>query len=100
MFQRNPASFYMMHMENLAYRVNIKKAEMRRQVQVRDEVVEVHNKPVMNPAKGSFNCPIARGKIISHTVTQGPLEYTFNLPESDSPPRGAGLRERNGECWN
>ena len=63
MFQRNPASFYMMHMGNLAYRVNIKKAEMRlRQVQVRDEVVEVHNKAVMNPAMGSFNYP--RGRLV------------------------------------
>ena len=44
------ASFYMMQ-RDLA-----KKPEMRlRQVQVREEVVEVHNKAMMKPAMGLFN---------------------------------------------
>ena len=44
-------------------------------VQVRDKVVEVQNKAVMNPAK-----------FVKHTLTQGCLEYTFNLPDMPQIP--------------
>lgn len=74
------------------YFVNIKKAEMTlRQVQVRDEVAEIHNKAVNNAEMGPFNLPISRGRVVKHTLTQGSLEYTFNLPDTAQIPTNVVL---------
>ena len=91
-FQRSPANFYMMQTAALDYFVKIKKPEMTlRQVQVRDEVAEVHNKAVHNGEMGPFNFPISRGNLVKHMLTQGSLEYTFNLPDTTQIPTNVVL---------
>ena len=65
----------------------IKKAEISlRQVVVRDEVMEVHNKSVLDPRIGPFNYPISRSKVIKHTLAQGAQDYTFTLPDTTQIP--------------
>ena len=84
----------MMQASALNYFVNIKKAEMTlRQVQLRNQVAEVHEKKVHNGDMGPFDFPISRGKVVKHTLTQGSLEYAyaFNLPDKSQIPTNVGL---------
>ena len=93
-FQRSPANFYMMQAAALDYFLNIKKAEMTlRQVQLRNQVAEVHEKKVHNGDMGPFNFPISRGEVVKHTLTQGSLKYAyaFNLPDKSQIPTNVGL---------
>ena len=72
MFERTPNLFHMQQVAALDFLIVIKRAEMTiRQVVVRDEVVEVHNKSVLDPGMGAFNYPVSRSKVIKHTLPQG-----------------------------
>ena len=53
---------------------------------VRDEVMEVHNKSVLDPQMGPFNYPISRSEVIKHTLAQGAQNYTFTLPDTTQIP--------------
>ena len=57
-----------------------------RHVVVQDEVVEVHNKSVVDPRIGPFNYPISRNIVIKHTLAQGAQDYTFTLPDTTQIP--------------
>ena len=84
MFGRSTNLFSMSQADN---RVIIKKAEMSlRRVVVRDEVMEVHNKSVVDPRMGPFNYPISRSKVIKHTLAQRAQDYTFTLPDTTRIP--------------
>ena len=48
---------------------------------VHDEVMEAHNKSVMDPRMGPFNYPISRSKVIKHTLAQRAQDYTFTPPD-------------------
>ena len=86
-FERTTNLFHMQQAAGLDYSVVIKKAEMTiRQVVVRDEVVEVHNKSVLDPRMGAFNYSISRSKVIKHTWAQGAQDYTFTLPDTTQIP--------------
>lgn len=86
-FERHDKSFYMNMAAAQTFKVVIKKAEMSvRQIQVRDEVVEVHNKTVLNPKFGPFNYPIDRSKVTKHTLTQGSQEYSWTLTDTSQIP--------------
>ena len=86
-FERTPNLFHMQQAAGLDFSIVIKKAEMTiRQVVVRDEVVEVHNKSVLDPGMGAFNYPISRSKVIKHTLPQGAQDYTFTLPDTTQIP--------------
>ena len=86
-FERTPNLFHMQQAAALDFSVVIKKAEMTiRQVVVRDEVVEVHNKSVLDPRMGAFNYPISRSKVIKHTLPVGAQDYTFTLPDTTQIP--------------
>ena len=86
-FERTPNLFHMQQAAGLDFSVVIKKAEMTiRQVVVRDEVVEVHNKSVLDPRMGAFNYPISRSKVIKHTLPQGAQDYTYTLPDTTQIP--------------
>ena len=86
-FERSAASFYMMQAANKTFWIKITKAEMSvRQVTVRDEVVEVHNKMVMNPNYGPFNYPITRCKVTKHTLDGGSQEYWLTQPDTTQIP--------------
>ena len=86
-FERTTNLFHMQQAADQDYSIVIKKAEMTiRQVVVRDEVVEVHNKSVMDPRMGAFNYPISRSKVIKHTLPQGAQDYTFTLPDTTQIP--------------
>ena len=77
MFERSTNLFNMSQAADQDYSIVIKKAEMSlRQVVVRDEVMEVHNKSVLDPRMGPFNYPISRSKVIKHTLAQGAQDYT------------------------
>ena len=94
MFERSTNLFYMQQAEGQEYSVVIKKAEMTlRHVVVRDEVVEVHNKSVVDPRMGPFNYPISRSKVIKHTLTQGPHLHT---PRHHADPQPVDPRSREG----
>ena len=87
MFERTTKLFHMQQAAGLDFSIVIKKAEMTiRQVVVRDEVVEVHNKSVLDPGMGAFNYPISRSKVIKHTLPQGAQDYTFTLPDTTQIP--------------
>ena len=87
MFERTPNLFHIQQAAGLDFLIVIKKAEMTiRQVVVRDEVVEVHNKSVLDPGMGAFNYPIFRSKVIKHTLPQGAQDYTFTLPDTTQIP--------------
>ena len=91
-FERHPNSFYMMQAANSNYKILIEKAEMSlRQVHVRDEVVEVHNKSVLNQKFGPFNYPITRSKVTKHTLTQGSQEYSWTLTDTSQLPKSLVL---------
>ena len=86
-FERTPNLFHMQQAVGLDFSIVIKKAEMTiRQVVVRDEVVEVHNKSVLDPGMGAFNWSISRSKVIKHTLPQGTQDYTFTLPDTTQIP--------------
>ena len=86
-FERSAPAFYMMQIAANNFYVKITKAEMSlRQVTVRDEVVEVHNKSVMNPQFGPFNYPITRSKVTKHTLDAGSLEYSWTQPDTTQIP--------------
>ena len=86
-FERSAATFYMMQTAALNFWIKITKAEMSiRQVTVRDEVVEVHNKMVMNPNYGPFNYPITRCKVTKHTLDGGSQEYCWTQPDTTQIP--------------
>lgn len=86
-FERSTNLFSLNQAADQDFSVVIKKAEMcLRQVLVRDEVVEVHNKSVMDPRMGAFNYPISRSKVIKHTLPQGSQDYTFSLPDTSQIP--------------
>lgn len=86
-FERSSPAFYMMQAAALHFWVKIKKAEMTlRQVTVRDEVVEVHNKSVMNPQFGPFNYPITRCRVTKHTLDAGSQEYSWTQPDTTQIP--------------
>ena len=86
-FERSNNLFYVQQAEDQEYSVVIKKAEMTlRHVVVRDEVVEVNNKSVVDPRIGPFNYPISRSKVIKHTLTLGSQDYTFTLPDTTQIP--------------
>ena len=86
-FERTTNLFHMQQAAALDFSVVIKKAEMTiRQVVVRDEVVEVHNKSVLDPRMGAFNYSISRSKVIKHTLAQGAQDYTFTLPDTTQIP--------------
>ena len=87
MFERSTNLFSMQQAVALDYSVVIKKAELTlRHVVVRDEVVEVHNKSVVDPRMGAFNYPISRSKVIKHTLAQGAQDYTFTLLDTTQIP--------------
>lgn len=86
-FERSPTAFYMMQAGNLTFRIKITKAEMSmRQVTVRDEVAEVHNKMVMDPSYGPFNYPITRCRVTKHTLDGGSQEYSWTQPDTSQIP--------------
>jgi len=86
-FERHDKNFYMNMAAGQTFKVLIKKAEMSvRQIQVRDEVVEVHNKSALNPKFGAFNYPIDRSKVTKHTLTQGSQEYSWTLTDTSQIP--------------
>ena len=86
-YERNPASFYMMQVGDGTFWIKITKAEMSiRQVTVRDEVAEVHNKMVMNPQFGPFNYPITRCRVTKHTLDGGSQEYSWTQPDTTQIP--------------
>ena len=86
-FERSSAAFYMMQAANKTFWIKITKAEMSiRQVTVRDEVAEVHNKMVMNPNYGPFNYPIIRCKVTKHTLDGGSQEYWWTQPDTTQIP--------------
>ena len=86
-FERTPNLFHMQQVAGLDFSFVIKKAEMTiRQVVVRDEVAEVHNKSVLDPGMGAFNYSISRSKVIKHTLPQGAQDYTFTLPDTTQIP--------------
>ena len=86
-FERSTNLFSMSQGDDHEYSVIIKKAEMSlRQVVVRDEVMEVHNKSVVNPRMGTFNYPISRSKVIKHTLAQEAQDYTFKLLDTTQIP--------------
>ena len=87
MFERSTNLFNMSQTADQDYSIVIKKAEMSlRQVVVRDKVMEVHNKSVLDPRKGPFNYPISRSKVIKHTLAQRAQDYTFTLPDTTQIP--------------
>ena len=87
MFERSTNLFSMSQADDQDYSVIIKKAEMSlRQVLVRYEVMEVHNKSVVDPQIGPFNYPISRSKVIKHTLAQGAQDYTFTLLDTTQIP--------------
>ena len=87
MFERSTNLFNMLQAADQDYSVVIKKAEMSLgQVMVRDEVMEVHNKSVLDPRMGPFNYPISRSIVIKHTLAQGAQDYTFTLPDTTQIP--------------
>ena len=86
-FERSTNLFNMQQAAGLDFSIVIKKAELTlRHVVVRDEVVEVHNKSVVDPRMGPFNYPISRSKVIKHTLPQGAQDYTFTLPDTTQIP--------------
>jgi hypothetical protein len=86
-YERSSPAFYMMQAPDLNFWIKITKAEMSlRQVTVRDEVVEVHNKMVMNPQYGPFNYPITRCKVTKHTLDGGSQEYSWTQPDTTQIP--------------
>ena len=86
-YERNTASFYMMQDAGQSFWIKITKAEMSiRQVTVRDEVAEVHNKMVMNPQFGPFNFPITRCRVTKHTLDGGSQEYSWTQPDTTQIP--------------
>ena len=99
MFERTPNLFHMQQAAGLDFSIVIKQAEMTiRQVVVRDEVVEVHNKSVLDPRMGAFNYPISRSKVIKHTLAQGAQDYTFTLPDTTKITQPVDPRSRQGVC--
>ena len=87
MFERSTNRFNMSQAADQDYSTIIKKAEMSlRQVVVWDEVMEVHNKSVLDPRMGPFNYPISKSKVIKHTLAQGAQDYTFTLPDTTQIP--------------
>ena len=86
-FERSSPAFYMMQAAGETFWVKIKKAEMTlRQVTVRDEVAEVHNKTVMDPQFGPFNYPITRCRVTKHTLDAGSQEYSWTQPDTTQIP--------------
>ena len=86
-YERSSPAFYMMQADDLEFRVRITKAEMSvRQVTVRDEVAEVHNKSVMNPQFGPFNYPLTRCRVTKHTLDGGSQEYSWTQPDTSQIP--------------
>ena len=86
-YERSSPAFYMMQAPDKAFRIKITKAEMSlRQVTIRDEVVEVHNKMVMNPQYGPFNYPITRCRVTKHTLDGGSQEYSWTQPDTTQIP--------------
>ena len=85
MFERSTNLFSMQQAAALDYSVVIKKAELTlRHVVVRDEVVEVHNKSVIDPRMGAFNYPISGVKSSS---TPWPKELRTTPSHSQTPHR-------------
>ena len=86
-FDRSPKSFYMMGAANSPFFIKIVKAEMSiRQVQVRDEVAEVHNKAVNDPKFGPFNYPITRTRVTKHTLNGGSQDYSWTQADTTQIP--------------
>ena len=86
-FERNSPAFYMMQAGDKDFWIKITKAEMSvRQVTVRDEVIEVHNKTVMDPNFGPFNYPITRCRVTKHTLDAGSQEYSWTQPDTTQIP--------------
>ena len=85
-FERTPNLFHMQQAAGLDFSIVIKKAEMTiRQVVVRDEVMEVHNKAcwILGWVHSTTPSP---GKVIKHTLPQGAQDYTFTLPDTTQIP--------------
>ena len=86
-FDRSPKSFYMMGAANSTYYIKIVKANMSlRQVQVRDEVTEVHNRSVTDPKFGPFNYPITRTRVTKHTLNGGSQDYSWTQTDTTQIP--------------
>ena len=86
-FERSHPNFYMHQAAGETFWIKITKAEMSlRQVTVRDEVVEVHNKVVSSAQMGPFNYPIHRVKVTKHTLDGGSQEYSWTQPDTTQIP--------------
>ena len=86
-FERSPKSFYMMSAANSPFYIKIVKANMSiRQVQVRDEVTEVHNKSVLDLKFGPFNYPITRTRVTKHTLNGGSQDYSWTQTDTTQIP--------------
>ena len=86
-FERSSKDFYMMQAADGTFFINITKAEMRvRQVVIRDEVVETHNKMLMDPKFGPFNYAITRTRVTKHTLDGGSLNYSWTQPDTTQVP--------------
>ena len=86
-FERSSPAFYMMQVAGETFFINITKAEMRmRQVVIRDEVVETHNKMLMDPNFGPFNYYITRTRVTKHTLDGGSLNYSWTQPDTTQVP--------------
>jgi hypothetical protein len=79
-------AFYMMGVDE-KFKIKLKKAEMSvRQLTIRDEVVEVHNKTVMNAQFGPFNYPIARCKVTKQTLALGSRAFQWTHTDTTQIP--------------